>query len=243
MTSLSPDRLSTGHTYTRKELRSYMPDSAASNNSFSWILKQELAANRLYHVGRNIYSPNPEFMKDTYAYTLSKPAEKVLKLITAALPLVSVQIWESRQYNEFLNHQIGMNTIFLEVEKMFVDSVYEILESTPKVHVLVQPRIADFLRYQKENTVVLIRRVSESPASKSNPYQPAVEKLLVDLKANRYLQSMISLSEIEEVFSQAYARYSVSTGALKRYALRRTAWEKVEPYLPADAKMRDTGGR
>jgi len=238
MTSLSLDCLSAGHTYTRKELLSCLPDGVGtiSNNSFSWILKQELAANRLHHLGRNKYGLNPGLVKDTYTYALSKPAEKVLKLIIAALPLVSVQIWETRQYNEFLNHQIGVNTIFLEVEKIFIDSIYEILDNTSMVHVLVQPNITDFIRYQKENTVVLIRRISESPALKSSPYLPAVEKLLVDLKANKYLQSIINPSEIKDIFSQVYAQYSVSTGMLKRYALRRTAWEKVEPYLPSDEK-------
>ncbi|HJJ36674.1 MAG TPA: hypothetical protein O0X27_05825, partial [Methanocorpusculum sp.] len=245
MTSLTLCRLSAGRTYTRKELQSCLPDGAASasNNAFSWILKRELEAGRLHHVGRDTYSLDSASMKDTYTHVLSEPAGNVLRRITAALPLVTVQIWETRQYNEFLNHQIGMNTIFLEAEKLFLDSVYEVLDRMPDVHVLVQPRIGDFLRYQKENTVVLIRCTSESPALKSNPHLPAIEKLLVDLKANRYLQAIVDQSEIGEVFSQAYAHYCVSTGTLRRYALRRTAWEKVEPYLPPEAAKREAGGR
>ncbi|HJJ54572.1 MAG TPA: hypothetical protein O0X50_00620 [Methanocorpusculum sp.] len=239
MDSVLFNRLSIEKIYTRKELLSHVSnsvDAAMPSNSFSWILKKELAAGRLLHVGRNRYSLNPAFVKDVYTYTLSKPAEKILTIVRSAFPLVSVLIWEARQYNEFLNHQIGMNTIFLEVEKMFVDAVYELLDTSVKVPVLVHPAVADFIRYQKENTVVLIRKTSESPALKNNPYLPSLEKLLVDMKANKYLRSIISPAEMGDVYSQVYGRYLVSTSTLKRYAMRRTAWEKVEAYLPPESR-------
>lgn len=238
MNSVSFSQLPVETIYTRKDLLAYLSYSAGTtipSNSFSWILKKELAAGRILHVGRNRYSLNPAFMKDAYAYTLSKPAEKILTLVRTAFPLLAVLIWETRQYNEFLNHQIGLNTIFLEVETLFVDAVYEMLDASAKVHILVQPAVADFSRYQKENTVVLIRKTSESPTLKNNLYLPSIEKLLVDLKANRYLRTIVNPAEIGDVFSQACQHYSVSTSTLKRYAMRRTAWEKVEAYLPQEA--------
>lgn len=146
-------------------------------------------------------------------------------------------IWETTQYNEFLNHQLAHNIIFVEVEKVLVETAYELLsrevrESALNIQILVNPRVDDFARYHANNTIIITKLTTGSPISRLRPHQPAVEKLIVDVAANKYLKELIGKSEYENMFETIKNRYLVSPLAIKRYANRRTAMKKLSPYLP-----------
>lgn len=62
-----------------------------------------------------------------YNYLSSREIEGLTKLIREAYPFAEFQIWESAQYNKFLNHLLAENIIFIESEKMLIESIYETL--------------------------------------------------------------------------------------------------------------------
>ncbi|MDO5845107.1 MAG: hypothetical protein Q4Q53_08190 [Methanocorpusculum sp.] len=228
-----------GKQYSRRDLLRVLQkeNPELSDNSLSWILSDELSEGSLCRIGRNRYiTASKPVQKTEYIYTLSKTASNILHTIEKKLPQAEFQIWETIQYNEFINHQIAQNTIFLEVEKMLIDSVYDLISENKKLSILVNPKIADFNRYNKNDTVVIMKLTTESPAEKINKHQPALEKLITDLAANKLINKIISSSEYFGIITNAVSCYKISSTALARYANRRTALSKIQPYLPDELK-------
>ena len=55
--------------------------------------------------------------KKDYCYDLSDTAKNISTVIQTQFPFVDFQIWELYQMNEFVNHQIAKNTIFVFFSK------------------------------------------------------------------------------------------------------------------------------
>lgn len=209
-----------------------------TQNTFSWQLAEEIRLGTLQHLGRNTYrvnDMNTAYPMKKYNYPSSREIEELTKLIREAYPFAEFQIWESAQYNEFLNHLLAKNIIFVESEKMLVESIYETLRKAEKYHVLVAPTLNEMKRYVDNNTIILTKLTTQSPKNKDDSTQPPLEKLLTDLYANRYLKCSISIDEYSQVFNRALTTYQISFPRLKRYAQRRNVYDKILPYLFPEA--------
>ena len=112
-------------------------DPDCSESSINWMLvtmrKQGLLASA--GTGKYYIIPNESTIKKNYQYPHSPEYQEIEQSITDSYPLVNFQMWELIQMNDFVNHQIAKNVIFIEVEAMLVDTVYELLhEKYPEKH-------------------------------------------------------------------------------------------------------------
>jgi hypothetical protein len=163
--------------------------------------------------------------KPTYSYEHSDYAQNVIKIIEEKYPLVDLQIWELIQFNEFVNHQIGNNVVFVEVEKLLMDSVYNTLV---EIHtsVLIAPNEELFYTYRSRDTIVVQNLISETPTSVKGTKSCCLEKMLVDLFSQKLVGHLFQRAEYPTIFEEAFSKFLIDEKKMLRYARRRNL-EKV----------------
>ena len=146
-------------------------------------------------------------------------------------PLIEYRIWEFSWLNEFLNHQIGRNYIFLEVEKEGCEFVFERIVSEFAGKVLLKPDLNQILRYGIDNSIIIDRLISESPKGRNKQHQLAIEKLIVDLFANKRLKEMLSFGDYPAALEAIFSLYEVDQVKMFRYARRRNKEREIREFL------------
>lgn len=234
------NNLSQKETFNRKKILEITRKSNPhfSKNSVGWLLNKMTEEHLINRVGRDRYQVITGIQKKReYEYTSSYKLDEVIKRLSYDYPLMEFQAWESIQLNVFLNHQIAHNTIFVEVESMMEDSVFETLRDSFDEKVLLKPDKKTFLTYGEENTIVVSKLITESPRNKNDKHKILLEKLLVDLFANKILNQIISNSEFPNIYEDAFERYLVDESKLFRYAKRRNAEKKVKELIIAKTNI------
>ncbi len=176
--------------------------------------------------GRFRYS----MVKRDYAYELSDTAKSISSMIAAAYPLVEYQIWELFQMNEFVNHLMARNTIFVEVESPLDESIFQMLfEKYP--HVLHNPTLDEYYKYAGDETIIVRKLISEAPPSFGSFRQASLEKILVDLFGRGLSGSIIARSEYKAIYEDSFQRYNINQAKLFRYARRRGIEQTIRDYI------------
>lgn len=158
--------------------------------------------------------------KKDYFYEPSVMVKKISSEIHAEYPLVDFQMWELFQMNEFVNHLLAKNVIFVEVENMLDESVFNLLfEKYP--HVLHNPDMDEYYKYAGKETIVIRKLISEAPPFFGNYRQASLEKILVDLFGRGISGSIISRSEYQAIYEDSFDKYNINQARLFRYARRR----------------------
>ena len=186
----------------------------------------------IIRVGRNQYEAcNSKNKKSVYVNQYSKEAEEVVLLMKEKYPLLDYRVWELKWLNEFWNHQIAQNKIFIEVEHMGCDFVYMELSERYQRKVLLKPSENELYRYGEQNTIIIDRLVSEAPKGEPDNFNTPLEKIIVDLFANQKLKSMIHIGEYAMAISDMFHKYKIDQKRLLRYANRRNKKEEIQTFL------------
>lgn len=168
--------------------------------------------------------------KNQYYYELSDTAKELSAAIHKSYPLVDFQIWELYQMNEFVNHLLAKNTIFIEAENMLDESIFNILFSKYP-HVLLNPSIDEYYKYSGEETIVVQRLISEAPPSIGEYKQASLEKILVDLFGRGLSGKIISRSEYCAILEDSFKKYNINQAKMFRYARRRGNEKAIRKYI------------
>ena len=137
----------------------------------------------------------------------------------------------SVQLNEFLNHLIGRNTIFVMVEKYAIDFVFRFLQEETTLHILLKPSKKEWDAYCTGDNIVMLNLVSESPKSVVEYHGMCIEQLLVDIVAEKNFQYLYSRSELLYIFVYFYKSYLIDYVRLLRYARRRGKADEIKKYI------------
>lgn len=168
--------------------------------------------------------------KKDYSYDLSDTAKAISSDVQEQYPLVDFQIWELYQMNEFVNHQMAKNTIFIEVENILDESIFNrLFEAYP--HVLHNPSANEYYKYAGDETIVVRRLISEAPPGFGEYRQTSLEKLLVDLFGRGITASLISRSEYRAIYEDAFKKYNINQAKMFRYARRRGIEKLIKEYI------------
>lgn len=212
-------------------LQKETPDIARS--TVYSILKKLCDSKTIIRLKKGYFSATP---KALYSYELSDTAKAISTTIKEEYPLVDFQIWELYQLNEFVNHQISRNTIFVYVENMLDDSIFQLLfDRYP--HVLHNPNADEYYKYAGTETIVVQRLISESPASYGEYNQSPLEKILVDLLGRGLVGSIISRSEYPAIYEDSFSKYGINTSKLLRYARRRNAGDSLLKFIKEETNI------
>lgn len=197
------------------------------------ILKNLCASGEIVRTKRGQYAASG---KKEYYYELSDTAKTISTQIHEAYPLIDFQIWELYQMNEFVNHQMARNTIFVEVENMLDESVFDLLFEKYS-HVLHNPILEQYYRYAGEETIIVRKLISEAPSSVGEFKQASLEKILVDLFGRGISGSLISRSQYQAIYKDAFKKYNINQAKMFRYARRRGIERTIMDFIHANTDI------
>lgn len=222
------DGLSDVTRFTRKELLESFRMAGYTLSEASFYKKvEELVKNgQIIRVGRNVYSL-PDDKRLMYEYRYSELADEVAQVIVQQYPSVNFSIFEFIQLNDFVNHLIAHNVIFLSVEADVMDFIFETLRDKYPGKVLINPTVEIYHQYWSDNMIVLGKLTTEAPKGKKVSWHTRLEKLLVDIIAEPLLLASISRAEYPHIYENAFDRYIVDENGLFRYASRRKMKKKI----------------
>ena len=93
----------------------------------------------------------------------------------------------------------------------------------------------DLRLYWSNGTVIVTDLVSEAPMRMNQPHVLLLEKMLVDMCADKLIGSTFSKAELPNVFDIAVSQYQLDRSKLVRYARRRNKEAEVKKYLKESA--------
>lgn len=193
-------------------------------------LQRLLKNEEIVRIGRNTYCIPQNGIRQ-YFYTYSDAAVHIAQLMTDNFPSAEFSVFELTQLNEFVNHLLSHNVLFLSVENEVAEFVFEEMKSHFPGKVLLMPTSETYHRYWYDGMIVINRLITEAPKDHGTRWHTPIEKLLVDLVADPLLCSSIGESEYPLIFENAFARYVINKSRLLRYAKRRSAAGQIEGFI------------
>ena len=201
-----------------------IPHSLKEMNSFNKRLDQ----GSIVRVGWGRYSL-PK--KRIYRYQYSESAIDVVKTILDDYDGLDFQVFELRQLNSFMNHQMAHNTIFVAIENDLVDYVFESLWKTYPGRVMLKPKADQYYRYRQDDEIVVGRLPSETPKGIDEPWMSRLEKILVDVFTDKLVSQIVPDGEKEAIIDGAFSDYMLDENTMIRYAKRKGAEKKMQKVL------------
>lgn len=195
-----------------------------------WTLRTLVRTGQLVKLRRGLYSLPSEHAKSACQFSLTPEATAIAKLISKKFPFVQFNVFETVMMNEFLNHLIAQNTIFIQVEKNSSAYVFRFLHEKGK-KVMYKPNLQDFHRYWSKGCIIVLDRISEAPSQKGKSPAVTLEGMLVDMLADRLLGLTYEKAEYANVLAQARENYLLDERRMLRYARRRNKENEIREYL------------
>lgn len=224
--------LSEQKTYTRQELfqrfQELRPD--LNDSTFRWILYGLQKEQVMFRVGRDEYSlQSREAILYRPLYT--DAAQNVIRFLENRFPGLVFVVFESVLLNEFLNHQIAQNTIYIQAEKDLSTFVFDVLRDDGYGNVLYRPDSWELDRYWSNGCIVVQNLISQAPLSAETPHEITAEKMLVDILAEKSIAMTFSPAELPAVFRNIARAYQVDWNRVLRYAGRRGKADVVRQFM------------
>ena len=203
-------------------------DPDYNTGSFNRHFSKLLSAGFFDCIGKNLYVKiNQNNTKNIYTY--DTPSEELITaeaLIASEFPLVDFIILETVSLNEFLNHLIANNAIIIMVEKMLTDSIFYFLKSHFS-SVLITPSADDMMRYGQNGSIIIDRLCYRYPKNPKQKYRSSIEKLIVDLFAEKLLNIIISKGDYPAALEIMFKRYKINETRLFNYARDRCVEDEI----------------
>ncbi|MBR5419802.1 MAG: hypothetical protein IK115_01495 [Lachnospiraceae bacterium] len=227
------EKLEFSRTYSHKELLGLLkrikPNLA--DTTYHWSISCLIRDGKIFRRGYDAYSLSQGEELREYQPFYSDETKKLINLIANRYPHVSFTVFETVLMNDFLNHLIAQNTIFVQVEKESSIYVFRYLQDEGYDNVLYKPRQEDMTLYWSKGSIIVTDMVSEAPLRAADPHVITLEKILVDMLADKLILASYSKAEYPDVIEQAESRFLLDNKRMLRYAKRRNRYKEICNYL------------
>lgn len=132
--------------------------------------------------------------------------------------------------NEWLNQLIGKTTIFIEVDKKYLYSMYELLVDNGYKNILLNPSLNEIDKYSSSDLIIIKPLYTRSPINRKDKAF-TLEKIIVDLFADDILRKFYSTSELPWIYKQIFNDYAIDEFSLNTYLTRRRIRDKFYDFL------------
>lgn len=223
--------------FTREELfdfyRSFEPELKEA--TFAWRIHILKNKNILNSPKRGLY-----IISDKLGYVpeISSVLLKLARHITERFGDINFCIWETSWLNEFAQHMIGKNTLFIEIEKGFEESLFYELKGSMRKEVFISPdeKAIDLYISQSSEPIIIKKLLARAPllaqTSRGFKYKtPSLEKILVDLFTDEKLFYYLQGSELIHIYENAISKYPINFTKLFGYARRREREKEIKQFL------------
>lgn len=214
-------------------LRNFDPD--LTEGTFGWKIYDLKNRHVIIPVRRGYYTISG---KPLYQPEVGAHVRKVAKLIQEKFGETSYCLWETGWLNEFSRHQTPKNILMVEVEKQMCESVFFAIRDTLHLDAFLQPDEQVIALYLSESKtpVVVKRLITRSPVTlvtekKISVSIPLIEKLLVDIFADKALFHAYQGSELAFIYESAIKSYPINYTKLLSYAARRDCDSDIKQFM------------
>ena len=142
---------------------------------------------KLVHISRNQYALFDR-KKDEYSPVYSQSAVDIKNHIAEKYPAIGFTVFESTLLNEFLNHLIARNTIFVQTELDTSAFIFDFIRENVQPNVLYKPSEKEYSRYWQPDMIVVLDWTSQAPLNLSAPHDITAEKMLVDIYSDKAIR-------------------------------------------------------
>lgn len=147
-------------------------------------------------------------------------------------------IYNSTFLNEWLNQLIGKGTIFIEADKKYLSSIYELLVDNGYTNILLYPTINEINKYTLNELIIIKPLFSRSPINRKEK-SFTIEKVIVDLYCDSILKKYYPTSELADIYRQIFNTYAIDEFSLNAYLKRRNLKDRFYDFL----NVNDLGNR
>jgi len=213
----------------KEDLVRYIKDNTnyEKDSSIRWVIHELVKEGKITKLDSSYYYKG--VLKEYYPKNRSDKLLKLQKIIKDKYPDMDIIIYEITILNEWLNHQISRNVIFVEVEKYFVQDIFDFIRGRLG-GVLYNPSRDDFYIYAENDVVVVTNLITRAPMNKKET-DIIIEKLIVDIFSNDLISTFYSLSELETIIEGIFANYKINIKKVMTYAKRRNLGEILTKYV------------
>lgn len=230
------DKMTQGKWYSHKALVGLLNQEkpGLSLSGYHWAIDKLLQKGVLDKKGHGMYSISDGKKPQPFSPSYSENALSLTKSLSNKYPYVAFTVFETALMNHFINHLIGQNTVFLQVEKESAIYVFRYFQKEGHNKVLYKPNKKEFSLYWDIGTIVITDLISEAPLRSDEPHSIMLEKMLVDMCADKLIASTFSKAELPDIFEQAINRYILDKPRMMRYARRRHKEEEIRKYIAGE---------
>ena len=209
--------------YSRSELSKVFlrEKPGLTDSAFRWTLYNLQQEQKLFRIDYDTYTRTKPKVLPEYRPLYSAKAKEVSDRLSHRFPELNFMVFESVLLNEFLNHQIAQNTIYIQVDKDISSFVFDSLQEDFSGSILYKPDKKEFDRYWTRDCMVVLDLISQAPLSINSPHEISAEKLLVDIVAEKSIAATFSPSELPFIYENIINSYRIDMRRLNRYAGRR----------------------
>lgn len=193
-------------------------------------INELIAAGTIIRTDRNTYAFGNKDIK-TYEFDYSELAKSVVSVIETNYTDVNFSVFETRQFNEFMNLQIGKNTVLVSVEAGLENYIFQDLSEKYPGKVLLKPNTETMWTYLQEDSIIINKLPTEAPKAATGKWMTVPEKFLVDLAADKILKALITQSQLSYIYEGYLNHYQIDTKKMLRYARRRSCEDTLKLYI------------
>ena len=215
--------------------RTFEPE--VKKTTVNWRIYNLVQEGILNRVGRGRFSLEKS---DDYIPEMSNELSSVYEKMKSDFPFLTVCLWSPSVLNEFMLHQPGRYYQLIEVDKDAMESVFYYLKDR-NYSVFMEPSEQLIRRYMndKKDPWIVKSLVSEAPIQHVNGIPTVtIEKLLVDIFCDPVIFNAQQGSEMNQIFNEAFEKYTISESKMLRYASRRRKKQELDSYLNETSKYR-----
>lgn len=225
-----PGALQKKDSFSRQEYVAEMKNEYdLTDDQISYDLRRRLKTGEIVRQGWGQYAEASE--KQMYHFQYSDLSNEIAGILSEEFYDPEFRIFEFVQLNDFMNHLVGRNTIFLSVENELIDYVFEKMFDIFPGKVLLKPKINDYFRYHQDNGIIIYRLPSEAPGGIDERWHIRIEQLLTDVLVDKLISAIVPEEEKSNIINGAFDRFFVDEKTMIRYAKRKGADKKLEDAL------------
>ena len=198
-----------------------------NNSKVSYLRYKLVKDGFLERTGYKTYSIRKN--RTVYTPDLNDSTKEIFTTIKEAKPYLNTCVWRTSILNEFTRHQVGKFMIMVEVERIGIEAVFDVLrDKYSNVFLTPTDKEIDFYISALDEAIVIVPLVSEAPTQVIDGIETVtIEKVLVDILTDDKLYQTFQ-SERSRIIHEANTKYIINKNTLLRYAGRRKKREFIE---------------
>ncbi len=218
--------------FTSKDLYDFYlkNEIALKEGTFRWRVYNLKQLNIISSIKRGVYVIEE---KKDFSPPINKKVKRLYKQIKNEFPYIKISIWDTRWLSNYMVHHPLTNNIIIEVDKDATSSVFAFLQDS-KNNVFINPNKNEIETYLMVGNMNLIVKnlVVESPIElKEGIYVPKIEKIVVDLFADKELFIMYQGDELANIYETFFRSFSINQSTLNRYATKRKIKKRLVDFI------------